>query len=301
MFTFDLLFLVLHTSYGALLYAAPGQHVTLPCVVPSSVKYLSWYKQVAGEKPQIMSSFYKHLPDAITFFNQFKDKNRFSAQTGEGFYHLIISKVQDSDSAMYYCGQTSISTIEFHEGIFLVLKDSSALSFILQPASDPAKQGDSVTLSCTVHAGTCDGEHSVYWFKNSEESHPGLIYTNGGRNDQCESKHISQSLTCVYNLPMTSLNLSHAGTYYCAVVACGHILFGKGTKLQIHTCMMKKRNSCRSSESQATISAPSRTNTEGYQNKLNLYYAALSVNLTNRSRSQTDPTWSEAVYECVKH
>ncbi|KAM6960061.1 uncharacterized protein LKV04_021679 isoform 3-T3 [Tautogolabrus adspersus] len=254
----------------------------------------------------------------------FKDKNRFSAQTGEGFYHLIISKVQDSDSAMYYCGQTSISTIEFHEGIFLVLKDSSALSFILQPASDPAKQGDSVTLSCTVHAGTCDGEHSVYWFKNSEESHPGLIYTNGGRNDQCESKHISQSLTCVYNLPMTSLNLSHAGTYYCAVVACGHILFGKGTKLQIHNegnflmgtltfitilavlialsaCMMKKRNSCRSSESQATISAPSRTNTEGYQNKLNLYYAALSVNLTNRSRSQTDPTWSEAVYECVKH
>ncbi|XP_060887597.1 uncharacterized protein LOC132958648 [Labrus mixtus] len=225
MFTFYLLFFVLHTAYGALLYADPGQQVTLPCVFTSGAKYLSWYKQAAGEKPQIMSSFYKHSRDAIGFFNQFKDKNRFSAQTGEGFYHLIISNVQESDSAMYYCGQTSITTIEFHEGIFLVLKDSSASSFIRQPASDPAKQGDAVTLSCTVHTGTCDGEHSVYWFKNSEESNPGLIYANGGQNDKCESKPISQSLTCVYNLPMTSLNLSHAGTYYCAVVACGRILF----------------------------------------------------------------------------
>uniref|UniRef100_A0A3Q3DZC0 Uncharacterized LOC109992832 n=1 Tax=Labrus bergylta TaxID=56723 RepID=A0A3Q3DZC0_9LABR len=349
-------------SDGALLYADPGQHVTLPCVFTSSAKYMSWYKQVAGEKPQIMSSFYKHSRDAIGFFNQFKDKNRFSAQTGEGFYHLIISNVQESDSAMYYCGQTSITTIEFHEGIFLVLKgifhvfflmwtiyvaiakfvahfslivlenlfltclisDSSALSFIRQPASDPVKQGDAVTLSCTVHTGTCDGEHNVYWFKNSEESNPGLIYANGGRNDKCESKPMSQSLTCVYNLQMTSLNRSHAGTYYCAVVACGRILFGNGAKLQIinegkfligtltfttllavlialSACFMKKRNSCQSTESQATISAPSMTDAEGYQNKFNLYYAALSVNLTDRTRRQRDPTWSEAVYESVKH
>ncbi|XP_020501260.1 uncharacterized protein [Labrus bergylta] len=324
MFMFYLLFFALHTAYGALLYADPGQHVTLPCVFTSSAKYMSWYKQVAGEKPQIMSSFYKHSRDAIGFFNQFKDKNRFSAQTGEGFYHLIISNVQESDSAMYYCGQTSITTIEFHEGIFLVLKDSSALSFIRQPASDPVKQGDAVTLSCTVHTGTCDGEHNVYWFKNSEESNPGLIYANGGRNDKCESKPMSQSLTCVYNLQMTSLNRSHAGTYYCAVVACGRILFGNGAKLQIinegkfligtltfttllavlialSACFMKKRNSCQSTESQATISAPSMTDAEGYQNKFNLYYAALSVNLTDRTRRQRDPTWSEAVYESVKH
>ncbi|KAF3836868.1 hypothetical protein F7725_004332 [Dissostichus mawsoni] len=37
--------------------------------------------------------------------------------------------------------------------------------------------------------------------------------------------------TCVYNLPMENLNPSHAGTYFCAVASCGHILFGNGTKL----------------------------------------------------------------------
>ena len=88
-----------------------------------------------------------------------------------------------------------------------------------------------MTLNCTVQTGTCDGEHSVYWFKHSQESHPGLIYTHGGRNDQCERKGNTQTHTCVYNLPMKSLNRSHAGTYYCAVATCGHVLFGDGTKL----------------------------------------------------------------------
>ncbi len=88
-----------------------------------------------------------------------------------------------------------------------------------------------MTLNCTVHTGTCDGEHSVYWFRDSEGSHPGLIYTHGDRNDQCERKPNTQTHTCVYNLPMKSLNLSHAGTYYCAVASCGHILFGSEKKL----------------------------------------------------------------------
>ena len=90
-----------------------------------------------------------------------------------------------------------------------------------------------MTLNCTVHTGTCDdGDHSVYWFKNSQESHPGIIYTHGGRNDQCERNSNTQTHTCVYNLPMKSLNLSHAGTD-CAVASCGQILFGNGTKMDV--------------------------------------------------------------------
>ncbi|KAF3836870.1 hypothetical protein F7725_004334 [Dissostichus mawsoni] len=85
-------------------------------------------------------------------------------------------------------------------------------------------------LNCTVHTGSCDGKHSVYWFKNSEDS-PGLIYTHGGNNDQCERKPNTKTHSCVYNLPMENLNPSHAGTYFCAVASCGHILFGNGTKL----------------------------------------------------------------------
>uniref|UniRef100_A0A3B4YHW9 Ig-like domain-containing protein n=1 Tax=Seriola lalandi dorsalis TaxID=1841481 RepID=A0A3B4YHW9_SERLL len=114
---------------------------------------------------------------------------------------------------------------------FFCLKENQAL--VHQSGSETIQPGGSVTLSCTVHTGTCDGEHSVYWFKDSEESHPGLIYTHGDRNDQCERKPETQTQTCVYNLPMENLNRSHAGTYYCAVASCGHILFGNGTKLDV--------------------------------------------------------------------
>uniref|UniRef100_A0A8C9X1A6 Ig-like domain-containing protein n=1 Tax=Sander lucioperca TaxID=283035 RepID=A0A8C9X1A6_SANLU len=178
-------------------------------------------------------------------------------------------------------------------------------------SSESIQPGGSVTLNCTVHTGTCDGEHSVYWFKNSEESQPGLIYTHGDRNDQCERKPNTQTHTCVYNLPMKSLNISHAGTYYCAVVSCGHVLFGNGTKLHLEDEVdspflvyflsaalafttilsvllaflmykVNKRNRCQTADAD------------------NLHYAALSVNLPNRSRRQRNNTNDECVYSSVK-
>uniref|UniRef100_A0A3P9MF99 Ig-like domain-containing protein n=1 Tax=Oryzias latipes TaxID=8090 RepID=A0A3P9MF99_ORYLA len=102
-----------------------------------------------------------------------------------------------------------------------------------QSSSENIHAGDSVTLNCTVHTGSCDEEHRVYWFKDSEDSHPGLIYTHGGRNDQCERKNNTQTHSCVYKLSIKNLTESHAGIYYCAVVSCGHILFGNGTKLDL--------------------------------------------------------------------
>ncbi|KAJ8008363.1 hypothetical protein DPEC_G00104050 [Dallia pectoralis] len=105
-----------------------------------------------------------------------------------------------------------------------------------QPVSESVQPGDSVTLNCTINTETCEGEHSVYWFRHdSGESHPGIIYTHGDRSGQCKNSTETGSPTqsCVYNLPKRNLSLSDAGTYYCAVVSCGEILFGNGTKLDV--------------------------------------------------------------------
>ncbi|TWW63300.1 hypothetical protein D4764_03G0003080 [Takifugu flavidus] len=56
------------------------------------------------------------------------------------------------------------------------------------------------------------------------------MYSHTGRNKQCERK----TNTCLYSFPMKNLNTSQTGTYYCAVAACGHILFGDGTKPDIN-------------------------------------------------------------------
>ncbi|XP_049423491.1 uncharacterized protein LOC125883341 isoform X1 [Epinephelus fuscoguttatus] len=306
-----------------------GDNVTLQCFYDGyESAWLYWYKQTLGQKPRLICRGYVY-DTRVTFYHEFKNNPRFTLDSENTANHLAIFDLDISDSATYYCAISYAYEFSFGAGATVSVKGSglNVPASVHQSASETIRPGGSVTLNCTVHTGSCDdGEHSVYWFKNSEESHPGLIYSHGGRNDQCERKPDTQTHTCVYNLPMKSLNLSHAGTYYCAVASCGHILFGNGTKLDfedqahlvyflsgtstfttilsvllaVSVCMMNKRNSCKSSESEATFQAPSTADAQGYQHAEKLYYAALSVNLSNRSRRQRDQTWSECVYYSVK-
>ncbi|XP_039677659.1 uncharacterized protein LOC120572427 [Perca fluviatilis] len=308
-----------------------GDELTLQCFYEGDVAArLYWFKEILGQKAKLISTFFKYNVN-VTFHNEFKNNPRFTLDTASGKNHLTIKDLRPSDSATYYC-INFLYTIDFSESIFVSVKGSGLKipATVHQSASESIQPGGSVTLDCTVHTGTCDGEHtSVYWFKKSEESQPGLIYTHGGRNDQCERKPNTQTHTCVYKLPMKSLNLSHAGTYYCAVASCGHVLFGNGTKLDLEdevyspvlvyflsgtstfttilsvllaltVCMMNKGNRRQSKESQARCPAPPTAKAKGYQHAENLYYAALSADLSNRPRGQRDPTWSECVYYSVK-
>ncbi|XP_041821051.1 uncharacterized protein LOC121626545 [Chelmon rostratus] len=290
-----------------------------------------WYKQTLGQKPRLISTFYKHEKRG-TLTNEFMNNPRFTLETKDGKNHLTISNLQISDSATYYCISCNAFKFEFAGRNTVSVKGSGVNipTLVHQSASDTIQPGGSETLNCTVHTGTCDEEHSVYWFKIFEEPHPGLIYTHGGRNDQCERKPNTQTHTCVYNLPMKSLNLSHAGIYYCAVVSCGHIVFGNGTKLDfeadevnspislvlllggalvlttilvvllaVSVHKMKTRNSCQCTDSQR-VSAPITTTAEGYQDADNLHYAAFRDFKAKRSRRQRDNTNNECVYSTVR-
>ncbi|KAG7269016.1 hypothetical protein CRUP_010730 [Coryphaenoides rupestris] len=42
-----------------------------------------------------------------------------------------------------------------------------------------------------------------------------------------------ENKSCVYTLPKNNVDTSDAGTYYCALAACGGIVFGNGTKLVV--------------------------------------------------------------------
>ncbi|XP_026208255.1 immunoglobulin kappa light chain-like [Anabas testudineus] len=304
-----------------------GDKVTLPCFYEGDVAArLYWYKQTIGQKPRLISTFFKYNVNH-TFHGEFSNNPRFMLDTENGKNHLTIKNLHISDSATYYCLSTYSYNTEFIELTTVSVKGSGVNipALVHQSTSEPIQPGDSVTLNCTVHTGSCDGEHSVYWFKDSEESHPGIIYTHGARNDQCERKPDTQTNTCIYNLSLDNLNMAQAGTYYCAVASCGHLLFGNGTKVNFKdavnshvllyvlsgaltfttilvvllTFLLYKKNSCQPTELQARFSAPSTTISESNQDG-SLHYAALSVNLPNRSSRQRKDIMSECVYSSAK-
>uniref|UniRef100_A0A3B3C826 Ig-like domain-containing protein n=1 Tax=Oryzias melastigma TaxID=30732 RepID=A0A3B3C826_ORYME len=290
---------------------AVGQDVTLRCFsIPNQTTVYYWYKQTLGQRPRLLSEFYKHGSQG-TFKNDFENDQRFLLENGDGKNHLKISNAQTSDSGTYYCVGRYSYAYEFHEGYSVLVKDPSSYiqTSVDQLSSENIHAVDSVTLNCTVHTGSCDGEHRVYWFKDSEDSHPGLIYTH----DQCEKNNNMQTHSCVYELHMDNLTESHSGIYYCAVASCGHILFGNRTKLDL-----TGENNCTSTGTQTSftvlqVCSLSKTflceTLFRYHVDLgftltsiyteNLHYAAINVKRSNRSRQKNDLN-TECVYASVR-
>uniref|UniRef100_A0A667ZJU8 Ig-like domain-containing protein n=1 Tax=Myripristis murdjan TaxID=586833 RepID=A0A667ZJU8_9TELE len=270
------------------LSANVGDNVTLKCFYDGddAAKFF-WYKQTLGQKPLLMSSFFDFERNAI-FHNEFKNDPRFKLEIETNGNQLKITELQHSDSATYFCVRNGVTLSVQGSGL-------NIQAVVHQSESQTIQPGDSVTLNCTMHTGTCDGEHSVYWFRSSGHSQPRAIYTHGVTDDQCERKPTTHTQTCDYNLSMKSLDLSDAGTYYCAVLSCGEILFGNGTKKDIESeSHFQQRFTevfwwicCFISSCQG-------------QDADNLHYAALSVNKTHRPRRQRDNTDTVCVYSSIK-
>uniref|UniRef100_A0A8C5HN66 Ig-like domain-containing protein n=1 Tax=Gouania willdenowi TaxID=441366 RepID=A0A8C5HN66_GOUWI len=212
-----------------------GDSVTLQCSYQKNdvdTSFFFWYKQPLRQEPKLISTQFAFDRNG-TFHDEFKDEIRFTLKNEKHSLILTISDVNFSDSATYYCAQSIHSfSLEFSEGTTVFVKDTNSLfnALVQQSDSETIHPGESVTLKCTASTESC--EHSVYWFKNSEDHHPSLIYTQSDNSDQCERK-TNKKHTCVYNLSLNNLNQSNAGTYYCAVTVCGRIVFGNGTRLEL--------------------------------------------------------------------
>lgn len=89
-----------------------------------------------------------------------------------------------------------------------------------------------MTFNCSLISKTkvsteqCSSENRAYWFRVGEgESHPDFVSAQKKCNDAQDGR------SCEYQLSKTVQNSQDFGTYYCAVVTCGRILLGQGTKV----------------------------------------------------------------------
>uniref|UniRef100_A0A3B4TD27 Uncharacterized LOC111232578 n=1 Tax=Seriola dumerili TaxID=41447 RepID=A0A3B4TD27_SERDU len=202
-----------------------GESVTFECQVSDMKEKFSWYKQPLGHMAQNVADA---VLGKITVSEKFKD-TRFTATKGDDQYLLTIRNVSKEDEATYFCQSGTSYLQTFNNGRFLSVTGKISYTF----GVSSVQLGASMTLQCSLlytnkeSRAQCPGEHSVHWFRaGSGGFHPGIIYTHSNRSDEQEER------SCVYSLSKTIQNSSDAGTYYCAVVTCGEILFGEGTKVE---------------------------------------------------------------------
>ncbi|KAM4555806.1 uncharacterized protein PAE49_014755 [Odontesthes bonariensis] len=214
-----------------------GQNVTLTCpyqTASSARGTFHWIRLVSGNWPEFLGGTFHFKFDEVDVTDNIIVKHK------PGNFILQFNGAKLSDTGLYYCIRINLVDVAFLYGTFLEIKgpEPDITAVIQEPPSDPVHPGDPVTLQCSVlfksEKKTCSADHSVYWFRaGSDDSHPSLLYAHGNSGDGCERlSETNSTQKCVYS-HSRSVSSSDAGTYYCAVAACGEILFGNGAKLDI--------------------------------------------------------------------
>ncbi|XP_038845329.1 immunoglobulin lambda-1 light chain-like [Salvelinus namaycush] len=116
--------------------------------------YVSWYKQVPGGAPQYVLGYYYTNDSPDEYGSGFSSDRFTSKATSDKDYQFIISNVEETDSAVYYC-QTWDDSVEeavvvFGQGTKLIVTDSTLpppVLTIFPPSSDELKSSK-VTLVC---------------------------------------------------------------------------------------------------------------------------------------------------------
>ncbi|XP_027863860.1 uncharacterized protein LOC114138673 isoform X2 [Xiphophorus couchianus] len=228
-----------------------GGNVSLHCpVTKTERKFFYWYKQPLGHMLQTVATGSLTEKKLDEQFNN----SRFNLTAGDSQCSLTIKNISKEDEATYFCQSGTAYFQSFAAGMYLAVNDhdSRTLTHVRQtPETTSVQDGDTVNLHCSllsktsVNSSQCPAKNNVYWFRvGFGASHSSFIYTN---QNSCDA----QQRSCDYRLSKTIQNSSDAGMYYCAVVTCGKILFGEGTKVETRADT-DPSGRCKSSRNQAT-------------------------------------------------
>ncbi|XP_053361923.1 uncharacterized protein LOC128531800 [Clarias gariepinus] len=209
-----------------------GERVTLNCTFQDDSKkeLMIWYRQQFGALPQEVPNTRPHM-DTQTSPELKLGHEIMEIMNG---ISLTILQTKKGDEGLYFCGLYTWGKFEFSNGTFLAVTGDEGVKVSVSQSSvlDSVPAGASVTLQCSVLSKSRAAELQVLWFRAAPpQSHPQIVYTHHNSSHQCESG--SSTHTCVYNFSKNILSLNDTGTYYCAVAACGKIIFGNGTRVQL--------------------------------------------------------------------
>ncbi|XP_008419156.2 uncharacterized protein LOC103471753 [Poecilia reticulata] len=207
-----------------------GDSITFDCSTSEKeLKFLYWYKQSLGHMVEIVASV---ILGQQTISDKYKGSHFVTIKGSR--YDLTIINISKEDEATYFCHIGTTYSQKFISGTFLAVNDDKqqkSLYLKQHPKTELVQQGATVTLQCSLlskskEKSQCPTKPSMYWFRTeSERFHPGIIYTQRNISD----KDLDRS--CSYSLSVR--DSSDTGVYYSAVVACGSIVIGEGTKVEM--------------------------------------------------------------------
>ncbi|XP_065821212.1 immunoglobulin lambda-1 light chain-like [Labrus bergylta] len=129
-----------------------GETATMDCnlgtVTNSEAR---WYKQIPGGVPQYILSNY-HGWSSPSYGSGFSSPKFTSTHQSQTDYRLIISTVEERDSAVYYCStwDSSVKEYVFGQGTKLIVTSSSLSPPVLTvfPPSSAELQSNKASLVC---------------------------------------------------------------------------------------------------------------------------------------------------------
>ncbi|XP_034566523.1 immunoglobulin lambda-1 light chain-like [Notolabrus celidotus] len=129
-----------------------GETATMDCNLGTVTNYQAiWYKQIPGGVPQLVLYNY-HGWSSPTYVSGFSSPKFTSTHQSTTDYRLIISTVEEGDSAVYYCHTWDNSADEhvFGGGTKLIVTSSSLPPPVLTvfPPSSAELQSNKVSLVC---------------------------------------------------------------------------------------------------------------------------------------------------------
>uniref|UniRef100_A0A669E5M2 Immunoglobulin lambda-1 light chain-like n=1 Tax=Oreochromis niloticus TaxID=8128 RepID=A0A669E5M2_ORENI len=119
-----------------------GETATMDCNLGTVTgSYCRWYKQIPGGVPQFVLYFY-HSHSSPTYGSGFSSPKFTSTHQSTTDYRLIISNVEEGDSAVYYC--------KTWDGTKLIVTGSSLPPPVLTvfPPSSAELQSNTASLVC---------------------------------------------------------------------------------------------------------------------------------------------------------
>uniref|UniRef100_UPI0037E9A4B3 immunoglobulin lambda-1 light chain-like n=1 Tax=Semicossyphus pulcher TaxID=241346 RepID=UPI0037E9A4B3 len=129
-----------------------GETATMDCNLGTVTdRSARWYKQIPGGVPKFIMYSY-HGWSSPTYGSGFSSPKFTSTHQSKSDYRLIISTVEEGDSAVYYCEtwDSSAITVVFGQGTKLIVTSSSLPPPVLTvfPPSSAELRSDKASLLC---------------------------------------------------------------------------------------------------------------------------------------------------------